>query len=61
MTNKEYIAQRVNKNCTRASCLLCAEADKYPSYNDCPYLPLKEIACNRPLTAADVPDDLAVD
>ena len=39
MTNKEYIAQRVNKNCTRASCLLCAEADKYPRYNDCPYLP----------------------
>lgn len=22
MTNKEYIAQRVNKNCTRASCLV---------------------------------------
>lgn len=61
MTNKEYIAQRVNKNCTRALCLLCAEADKYPSYNDCPYLPLKEIACNRPLTSADVPDDLATD
>lgn len=39
----------------------CCEADKYPSYNDCPYLPLKEIACNRPLTAADVPDDLATD
>ena len=61
MTNKEYIAQRVNKNCTRASCLLCAESDKSPSYNDCPYPPLKEIACNRPLTAADVPDDLATD
>lgn len=55
---KEYIAQRVNKNCTRSSCFVCAEADKYPSYTDCPYLPLKLIARDRPITADDVPDEL---
>lgn len=61
MIDKEYIAQRVNKNCVRASCLICAEADKYPSYTDCPYLPLKQIARERPITSADVPDDIATD
>lgn len=57
MFDKEYIARRVNKNCTHSSCLFCAEADKYPSYTDCPYLPLKEIAVSRPLTASDIPDE----
>lgn len=55
--DKEYIARRVNKNCTRSSCLMCAEADKYPSYMQCPYLPLKEIAVLRPLTASDISDE----
>ena len=48
MTNKEYIAQRVNKNCTRASCLLCAEADKYPSITIAHISPLKKSLATGP-------------
>lgn len=43
MTEKEYIARMVNKNCRRASCFVCGEADKYENYEDCPYIGLKQI------------------
>ena len=56
--NKNQIAEAVNENCTQASCFVCAEADKYESYTQCPYLPLKQITRNREVTADDIPDNL---
>lgn len=58
MNEKEYIASRINKICNKAACFVCDEADKYESYEQCPYLPLKQIARERPVTADDVPDEL---
>ncbi len=58
MSEKDYIAERVNRNCTRASCFVCAEADKYEDYTQCPFLPLKTITRERPVTAEDVTDDM---
>lgn len=41
MKNQE-IAEHINGKCIKASCLMCAEADQYKSYNTCPYLALKQ-------------------
>lgn len=59
MTNKEYIAKRVNENCAKSSCFVCREADKYENYEDCPYLKLKLIARERKVLPEDVSDELA--
>ena len=52
--NYQEIAKMVNKNCKPASCFVCAEADKYEKYTDCPYLKLKQITREREVTAEDV-------
>jgi len=56
--NKTQIAEAVNENCTQASCFVCAEADKYESYTQCPYLSLKQITRERAVTEDDIPDSL---
>ena len=53
---KAAIADFVNRNCQKASCLMCKEADKYKTYNDCPLLALKQIGRERKLQPQDVPD-----
>lgn len=58
MTEKEYIARMVNKNCRRASCFVCGEADKYENYEDCPYIGLKQITREREVKAEDILDEL---
>ena len=50
----QEIADHINENCIQSSCLMCLEADKYASYNDCPYLKLKQIARERLVTIQDV-------
>lgn len=55
---KEYIANRINKNCFSSSCFVCAEADKYDDYTQCPYLELKQIGRERKITVDDIPDSL---
>lgn len=56
---KQEIANHINRVCNRASCFICAEADRYESYEQCPYLPLKQIARNRKVLPEDVPSALA--
>lgn len=58
MDEKEYIARMVNKNCRRASCFVCREADKYENYRDCPYIGLKQITREREVKAEDISDKL---
>lgn len=53
---KQEIADYVNSNCVEAACFMCAEADKYDSYTECPYLALKQIARERKVTVDDIKD-----
>ena len=55
---KEQIANKVNRVCMKASCLMCFEADKYASYADCPVFQLKQLGRARPVTADDVTDEI---
>lgn len=55
---KSEIASFVNRNCTRASCFMCAEGEKYADYTQCPYLQLKQISRDRKITEDDIPDNL---
>lgn len=56
--DRENIAKRINTICAKASCFVCAEADKYEDYKQCPYLALKQIARDRKITAEDISEDL---
>lgn len=58
MTKKE-IADHTNRVCNKASCFVCAEADKYENYEQCPYLALKQIARTRAVVPEDIPDEFA--
>lgn len=55
--SKEEIANYVNRNCQRASCFVCKEADKYENYTQCPYLQLKQLARERRVTTKDIADE----
>ena len=57
---KKEVAQFVNQNCMRASCLICKTGDLYDNYMQCPYFELKQLSRDRKITAEDVPDNLAV-
>ena len=56
--SKTEIAQFVNKNCVRSSCLFCKTADTHGGYEHCPFLELKQLAFDRKVLSSDVPDDL---
>lgn len=58
---KQGIAEHINQVCNKANCLMCAEADRYESYEQCPYLALKQIARTRKVLAEDVPDELVAE
>lgn len=55
---KQEIANHINRVCNKASCFVCEEADRYESYKQCPYLPLKQIARSRKVLPKDVSDEL---
>ena len=55
---KNYIANHIDKRCVKQSCWYCNEADKYESYEKCPYFKLKQIAKGRTLTSEDITDDV---
>lgn len=56
--DKQVVVNFVNRNCTRSACLMCNEGDKYESYEDCPFLSLKQITRDRNITINDVSDEL---
>ena len=55
---KQTIVNHVNRICCKSSCFLCSEADKYDTYENCPYINLKEIAMQRRITIDDIPEEL---
>ncbi len=58
---KNEVAQFVNRNCMRSSCLICKTADLYGNYEQCPYFELKQLSRDRKITADDVPDNLFIE
>lgn len=57
---KEAIANHINKICNKASCFVCAEADKYEHYEQCPYIKLKQLARKRKVLPEDIPEELII-
>ena len=58
MIDKNYVANFINRNCLKATCFICGEADKHGGFSNCPYLELKQEARNRKITSDDISDEL---